>query len=164
MAVSGVSFSVDTDRIGSMYLGKMVELGSSTDIYPRPAHPYTAGLLAAIPVPEPEMARASTKAGVSGELPSAVSPPSGCRFRTRCPHAQDLRAEGEPQLRSFGPGPRRRLSLPADPCRRARGIRRSRSWRGHGLTRQATAAGLAVGAQPAQRVPPSGPGLVSSRC
>ena len=60
--------------------GKIVELGSSTDICPRPAHPYTAGLLAAIPVPEPEMARARTKAGVSGELPSAVSPPSGSRF------------------------------------------------------------------------------------
>jgi oligopeptide/dipeptide ABC transporter ATP-binding protein len=92
------------DRIGVMYLGKMVELGSGTDIYARPAHPYTAGLLAAIPVPEPEIARARTKEGVSGELPSAVEPPSGCRFRTRCPFAQDLCAEEEPQLRSFGPG------------------------------------------------------------
>jgi oligopeptide/dipeptide ABC transporter ATP-binding protein len=60
------------DRIGVMYLGKLVELGSGTDIYARPTHPYTAGLLAAIPVPEPEIARARTKAGVSGELPSAV--------------------------------------------------------------------------------------------
>jgi len=92
------------DRIGVMYLGKLVELGSGTDIYARPAHPYTAGLLAAIPVPEPEVARARTKAGVSGELPSAITPPSGCRFRTRCPFAQDLCAEEEPQLRSFGPG------------------------------------------------------------
>jgi peptide/nickel transport system ATP-binding protein len=92
------------DRIGVMYLGKMVELGSGADIYARPAHPYTAGLLAAIPVPEPEIARARTKEGVSGELPSAVDPPSGCRFRTRCPFAQDLCAEEEPQLRSFGPG------------------------------------------------------------
>jgi len=55
-------------------------------------------------VPEPEVARARTKAGVSGELPSAITPPSGCRFRTRCPFAQDLCAEEEPQLRSFGPG------------------------------------------------------------
>jgi peptide/nickel transport system ATP-binding protein len=92
------------DRIGVMYLGKMVELGSGADIYARAAHPYTAGLLAAIPVPEPEIARANIRAGVSGELPSAVEPPSGCRFRTRCPLAQDLCAEEEPQLRSFGPG------------------------------------------------------------
>jgi peptide/nickel transport system ATP-binding protein len=92
------------DRIGVMYLGKMVELGSGHDIYARPAHPYTAGLLAAIPVPEPEVARARTRAGVAGELPSAVNPPSGCRFRTRCPYAQDLCAEQEPELRSFGPG------------------------------------------------------------
>src|SRR5215467_13146912 len=92
------------DRIGVMYLGKLVELGSGTDIYARPAHPYTAGLLAAIPVPEPEVARARTKAGVSGELPSAINPPSGCRFRTRCPFAQDLCADEEPQLRGFGPG------------------------------------------------------------
>ena len=92
------------DRIGVMYLGKLVELGSGADIYARPAHPYTAGLLAAIPVPEPEVARARAKEGVSGELPSAVNPPSGCRFRTRCPLAQDLCAEEEPQLRGFGPG------------------------------------------------------------
>ena len=92
------------DRIGVMYLGKLVELGSGADIYARPAHPYTAGLLAAIPVPEPEVARARTRAGVSGELPSAVNPPSGCRFRTRCPFAQDRCAAEEPALRDFGPG------------------------------------------------------------
>ncbi len=92
------------DRIGVMYLGKMVELGSGNDIYASPAHPYTAGLLAAIPVPEPAIARTRSKAGVAGELPSAVNPPSGCRFRTRCPFAQDRCAEEEPLLRSFGPG------------------------------------------------------------
>ncbi|HEY6279804.1 MAG TPA: ABC transporter ATP-binding protein [Streptosporangiaceae bacterium] len=92
------------DRIGVMYLGKLVELGSGEDIYARAAHPYTAGLIAAIPVPEPEVARARTKAGVSGELPSAINPPSGCRFRTRCPYAQDRCAKEEPQLRGFGPG------------------------------------------------------------
>jgi oligopeptide/dipeptide ABC transporter ATP-binding protein len=92
------------DRIGVMYLGKLVELGSGADIYARPAHPYTAGLLAAIPVPEPEAARARTREGVAGELPSAVNPPSGCRFRTRCPFAQDRCAEEEPALRDFGPG------------------------------------------------------------
>jgi peptide/nickel transport system ATP-binding protein len=92
------------DRIGVMYLGKLVEMGSADDIYQRAAHPYTAGLIAAIPVPDPEVARARNEAGIKGELPSPISPPSGCRFRTRCPFAQDLCAEEEPQLRSFGPG------------------------------------------------------------
>ncbi len=92
------------DRIGVMYLGKLVEMGSADDIYQRAAHPYTAGLIAAIPVPDPEVARTRNEAGITGELPSPISPPSGCRFRTRCPFAQDLCAEEEPQLRSFGPG------------------------------------------------------------
>jgi peptide/nickel transport system ATP-binding protein len=92
------------DKIGVMYLGKMVELGSSNDIYQHAAHPYTAGLIATIPVPEPAIARATAKAGIKGELPSPINPPSGCRFRTRCPLAQDRCAEEEPQLRSFGPG------------------------------------------------------------
>jgi peptide/nickel transport system ATP-binding protein len=92
------------DKIGVMYLGKMVELGSGEDIYHRAAHPYTAGLIATIPVPEPAIARATAKQVIKGELPSPVNPPSGCRFRTRCPFAQDLCAEEEPQLRSFGPG------------------------------------------------------------
>jgi oligopeptide/dipeptide ABC transporter ATP-binding protein len=91
------------DRIGVMYLGKLVEMGSAEDIYQRAAHPYTAGLIATIPIPDPEEARAREGAGIKGELPSPVYPPSGCRFRTRCPFAQDLCAEEEPQLRSFGP-------------------------------------------------------------
>jgi peptide/nickel transport system ATP-binding protein len=92
------------DRIGVMYLGKLVEMGSADDIYQRAAHPYTAGLIATIPVPDPEAARAQRGAEIKGELPSPVSPPSGCRFRTRCPFAQDVCAEEEPPLRSFGPG------------------------------------------------------------
>jgi len=92
------------DRIGVMYLGKLVEMGAADDIYHRAAHPYTAGLIATIPVPDPQEARARKGAGIKGELPSPVSPPSGCRFRTRCPYAQDLCAQEEPQLRSFGPG------------------------------------------------------------
>jgi peptide/nickel transport system ATP-binding protein len=78
-------------------------MGTADDIYQRAAHPYTAGLIAAIPVPDPELARARNEAGVTGELPSPISPPSGCRFRTRCPFAQDVCAKEEPQLRSFGP-------------------------------------------------------------
>jgi peptide/nickel transport system ATP-binding protein len=91
------------DRIGVMYLGKLVELGSSADIYARHAHPYTAGLIGAIPVPDPAIARSRRGIGITGELPSPINPPSGCRFRTRCPLAQDICAEEEPALRSFGP-------------------------------------------------------------
>ena len=91
------------DRIGVMYLGRVVELGTGGDIYDTPAHPYTAGLLEAIPVPKPEVARANAgKVAVRGELPSSVNPPSGCRFRTRCPRAQEKCAEEVPGLTSFG--------------------------------------------------------------
>jgi peptide/nickel transport system ATP-binding protein len=92
------------DRIGVMYLGKLVELGSGDDIYTRAAHPYTAGLIGAIPVPDPETERAKSGPAVTGELPSPVHPPSGCRFRTRCPLAQEVCAAEEPPLRPFGPG------------------------------------------------------------
>jgi peptide/nickel transport system ATP-binding protein len=92
------------ERIGVMYLGKLVELGTSTDIYQHAAHPYTAGLIATIPVPEPAVEKAKEGAAIKGELPSPVNPPSGCRFRTRCPLAQELCAAEEPPLRSFGPG------------------------------------------------------------
>jgi oligopeptide/dipeptide ABC transporter ATP-binding protein len=92
------------ERIGVMYLGKLVEMGSSTDIYERAAHPYTAGLIATIPVPEPAAERAKDGAAIKGELPSPVNPPSGCRFRTRCPFAQEICSAEEPKLRSFGPG------------------------------------------------------------
>ena len=91
------------ERIGVMYLGKLVEIGSGQDIYERAAHPYTAGLIATIPVPKPGLERAKKDVGIRGELPSPVNPPSGCRFRTRCPFAQELCAAEEPLLRSFGP-------------------------------------------------------------
>jgi oligopeptide/dipeptide ABC transporter ATP-binding protein len=92
------------DRIGVMYLGKLVESGSAADIYQHAAHPYTAGLIAAIPTPEPGAERAKAGAAIKGELPSPVNPPSGCRFRTRCPFAQEICSAEEPGLRSFGPG------------------------------------------------------------
>ncbi len=91
------------DRIGVMYLGKLVELGSAQDIYERAAHPYTAGLIATIPVPDPSAERAKEGVAIKGELPSPVNPPSGCRFRTRCQFAQERCAAEEPVLRSFGP-------------------------------------------------------------
>jgi len=92
------------ERIGVMYLGKMVELGSAQDIYERAAHPYTAGLIATIPLPDPAAERAKQGVAIKGELPSPVNPPSGCRFRTRCQFAQERCAAEEPVLRSFGPG------------------------------------------------------------
>jgi oligopeptide/dipeptide ABC transporter ATP-binding protein len=92
------------DRIGVMYLGKLVEMGSGQDIYEHAAHPYTAGLIATIPAPEPHRDQAGDEPAIRGELPSARNPPSGCRFRTRCPFAQEICAAEEPQLRPFGPG------------------------------------------------------------
>lgn len=86
------------DRIGVMYLGKLVEIGPSDDVYNAPRHPYTAGLIRSIPVPDPARERSKQSAGLSGEIPSAIEPPSGCRFRTRCPLATDLCAVEEPKL------------------------------------------------------------------
>jgi peptide/nickel transport system ATP-binding protein len=90
-----------SDRIGVMYLGKLVEVGPAEEVYLRPAHPYTRGLLDSAPVADPEAERAKVSEGVTGELPSAIHPPSGCRFRTRCPLAQPLCADIEPPMRSF---------------------------------------------------------------
>jgi oligopeptide/dipeptide ABC transporter ATP-binding protein len=87
------------DRVGVMYLGKLVEWGPSKQIYGQPRHPYTAGLLAAIPTPDPVRERGRHGAAVAGELPSPINPPSGCRFRTRCPRGQPLCAEEEPPMR-----------------------------------------------------------------
>ena len=91
------------DRIGVMYLGKLVEVGPAGDVYDKPAHPYTAGLLEAIPVPNPEASRnVDREVAVRGELPSPINPPSGCRFRTRCPLAEEKCAQIVPELRKFG--------------------------------------------------------------
>jgi peptide/nickel transport system ATP-binding protein len=82
-----------------MYLGKIVETGAAEEVYAAPAHPYTAGLLAAVPEPVPVAeAPPAGAARVRGELPSPMNPPSGCRFRTRCPLATDLCAQVEPPL------------------------------------------------------------------
>lgn len=87
-----------------MYLGKLVEVGPAQQIYAHTAHPYTQGLIDTIPVPDPALARATRGHAVRGELPSAIDPPSGCRFRTRCPFAQEICAHEEPLPRAFGPG------------------------------------------------------------
>jgi peptide/nickel transport system ATP-binding protein len=89
------------DVIGVMYLGKLVETGPADAVYSWPAHPYTKGLIDTVPVADPAAERAKEHQGVAGELPSALTPPTGCRFRTRCPRAQDLCASTEPPLRPF---------------------------------------------------------------
>jgi peptide/nickel transport system ATP-binding protein len=93
------------DTIGVMYLGKLVERGPSADVFSSPVHHYTQGLLDAVPKADVAAARKSRgEVAVRGELPSAIDPPSGCRFRTRCPAAADICAEQEPPLRDFGQG------------------------------------------------------------
>jgi peptide/nickel transport system ATP-binding protein len=89
-----------SDRVIVMYLGKICEVASPNVLYARPAHHYTAALLQAIPVPNPRSPVA--KGDLPGELPSPINPPSGCRFRTRCPRADELCAREEPVLRAVG--------------------------------------------------------------
>jgi peptide/nickel transport system ATP-binding protein len=89
-----------SDRIAVMYLGKIVEVASSDDLYEKPLHPYTLTLLSAIPIPDPAVERARRPIRVTGELPSPANPPSGCRFHTRCPYVQPTRCRDEvPSLR-----------------------------------------------------------------
>jgi peptide/nickel transport system ATP-binding protein len=91
-----------SEKIGVMYLGKLVEIGPAEEVYLRPAHPYTRGLLDSAPVADPAAEKAKVNEGVTGELPSAIHPPSGCRFRTRCPKAQAICADVEPPMTPFG--------------------------------------------------------------
>ena len=88
-----------SDRIGVMYMGHLVELGDSKELYENPMHPYTQALLSAVPVPDPVAGKSSKRVVLSGELPSALNPPSGCPFRTRCPYAMKACAEQRPPLK-----------------------------------------------------------------
>jgi oligopeptide/dipeptide ABC transporter ATP-binding protein len=91
-----------SDRVAVMYLGKLCEVGPADDIYSAPLHPYTAALLASIPSPDPTTPKARTDDKISGEPPSPIDPPTGCRFHTRCPRAEARCEVEEPHMRSFG--------------------------------------------------------------
>lgn len=93
-----------SDDVGVMYLGQLVEVSESDEIYKNPLHPYTKGLLGSVPVANPVLARKKEKSGIEGDIPSPINPPSGCRFHTRCPYARPECALAKPELKDVGGG------------------------------------------------------------
>jgi len=93
-----------SDEVGVMYLGQLVETCAADEIYDHPLHPYTQGLLSAIPIPNPRIAQQKDTAGLEGDLPSPINPPSGCRFHTRCPYATERCRQEAPKLTDVGAG------------------------------------------------------------
>jgi oligopeptide/dipeptide ABC transporter ATP-binding protein len=92
------------DRIGVMYLGRLVELADADAVHAAPVHPYTEALLSAAPIPDPRASAARQRIMLTGDVPSPLDPPSGCRFRTRCPYATEVCAEIDPPLIERAPG------------------------------------------------------------
>lgn len=93
-----------SDRIGVMYLGRLVELADAGEIYDNPLHPYSKSLLSSVPIPDPKIARANKRIVLSGDIPSPLNAPSGCPFRTRCPHATAMCAESMPEFKEVSKG------------------------------------------------------------
>ena len=93
-----------SSRIGVMYLGHMVELAKSNELYRKPLHPYTQTLLSAIPIADPKASRAKQRIILQGDIPSPMNPPSGCTFRTRCPYATEECAQSAPEFKEWEPG------------------------------------------------------------
>ena len=93
-----------SNRIGVMYLGNLVEIGSSDEVNNHPAHPYTEALLSAVPLPDPRIARERKRIVLQGDVPSPLNPPSGCPFRTRCSKCMKVCSEAKPELREIAPG------------------------------------------------------------
>ncbi len=91
-----------SDKVGVMYLGKLVEIGPSEEIFKNPKHPYTKALISAIPIPDPNYEKNKVSIKLEGELPSPINPPSGCRFRTRCSYVKDICITQEPELKEIG--------------------------------------------------------------
>ena len=91
-------------RVGVMYVGQLVELTGSDELYRNPVHPYTRLLLSAIPIPDPDVAAAKAQMVPEGEVPSPVNPPSGCRFRTRCRYVKEICSQVAPPLKEIAPG------------------------------------------------------------
>jgi oligopeptide/dipeptide ABC transporter ATP-binding protein len=93
-----------SDRIAVMYLGKLVEVSPAEELYQRPIMPYTEALLSAVPIPDPDLARARKRIVLEGDVPSPINPPSGCRFHPRCRYATQICKEIEPPLVDYGNG------------------------------------------------------------